>query len=289
MPDAPNTPAGRLPDFVAVGPAKTGTSSLHRYLCEHPQIHMARPKGPRFFCASAESNFHRGLDWYRSLFCSDRLLCGEVTPSYTRSTAPVVAQRMQAIIPHARLVYNLREPWSRMISHYRMLLRLPQKQCHRFEEDLPRYPNLRESSLGGTQLSLLRAHFPAGQIHCLESQRLLTATRPTLKALFEFLGADSGFDSPLFGKQFNVGDDKEGRTSPPQQSGSASLPAGAQSPAPRTESDHKSEPHILIPPTLVRQLHDEFCREVDLLRQLTSQPLASLEVPSLADLLAAHT
>ena len=201
MPDAPNTPAGRLPDFVAVGPAKTGTSSLHRHLCEHPQIHMSRPKGPRFFCASAEGNFHRGLNWYRSLFCSDRLLCGEVTPSYTRSTAPVVAQRMQAIIPHARLVYNLREPWSRMISHYRMLLRLPQKQCHRFEEDLPRYPNLRESSLGGTQLSLLRAHFPAGQIHCLESQRLLTATRPTLKALFEFLGADSDLDSPLFGKR----------------------------------------------------------------------------------------
>jgi len=276
--------AGRLTDFVAVGPAKTGTSALHRYLCEHPQIHMSLPKGPRFFCSTEESNFHRGVDWYRSLFCSDRPLCGEVTPSYTRSTSPLVAQRMQALIPRAKLIYNLREPWSRMISHYRMLLRLPQKQCQIFSEDLPRFPNLREASLCGTQLGILRDHFPADQIFCLESRRLLNDTRPTLQTLFEFLGADSHFDSPLFGEQFNVGDQKEGRTASPPAS-----PRDAGGVTPPANPGVPADLHIVIPPALVRQLHDDFCRDVDLLRRITGQPYASLEVPALADLLAIHS
>ena len=41
--------AGRLPDFIVVGAAKAGTSSLARYLSLHPDIHMSRPKEPNFF------------------------------------------------------------------------------------------------------------------------------------------------------------------------------------------------------------------------------------------------
>jgi hypothetical protein len=40
-------PAGRLPDFLIIGAAKSGTTSLAFYLSLHPEIPMARPKEPR--------------------------------------------------------------------------------------------------------------------------------------------------------------------------------------------------------------------------------------------------
>ena len=40
---------GRLPDFIVVGATKAGTTSLDFYLSLHPDIHMAKPKEPRFF------------------------------------------------------------------------------------------------------------------------------------------------------------------------------------------------------------------------------------------------
>ena len=37
-----------LPNFLLVGAAKCGTSSLHRYLDQHPDIFMSKVKEPRF-------------------------------------------------------------------------------------------------------------------------------------------------------------------------------------------------------------------------------------------------
>jgi hypothetical protein len=37
-----------LPNFLIVGAAKCGTSSLHNYLAYHPQIFMSKVKEPRF-------------------------------------------------------------------------------------------------------------------------------------------------------------------------------------------------------------------------------------------------
>jgi len=47
-------PPERLPDFLIVGATKAGTASLDFYLSLHPEIHMARPKKPRFFIDAPE-------------------------------------------------------------------------------------------------------------------------------------------------------------------------------------------------------------------------------------------
>ncbi|MEQ8385393.1 MAG: sulfotransferase [Coleofasciculus sp. A1-SPW-01] len=39
----------RLPDFLIIGAAKSGTTTLYKYLCQHPQIYMSVPKEPNFF------------------------------------------------------------------------------------------------------------------------------------------------------------------------------------------------------------------------------------------------
>ena len=40
-----------LPNFLIVGAAKSGTTSLYRYLQDHPEVFMPEMKEPDFFVA----------------------------------------------------------------------------------------------------------------------------------------------------------------------------------------------------------------------------------------------
>ncbi len=42
----------KLPNFLLVGTAKSGTTSLYHYLKQHPEVYMSEMKEPRFFASS---------------------------------------------------------------------------------------------------------------------------------------------------------------------------------------------------------------------------------------------
>jgi tetratricopeptide (TPR) repeat protein len=105
------------PDFIVVGAAKCGTSSLHHYLSRHPQILLPHKKEIDFFW----KNFDRGLDWYLAHFptITDRpdFITGEATPNYLRF--PLVAQRIKGSFPKVKIIILLRNPIDRAVSwHY---------------------------------------------------------------------------------------------------------------------------------------------------------------------------
>ncbi len=112
-----------LPDFALIGAMKSGTSSLHLYLSDHPQIFMPSLKEIRFF--NAEKSYRRGVDWYRQFFRpglrTGARVFGEATPGYFHH--PYALERMKAVIPHARLILLLRDPVKRVYSHYWHLVR----------------------------------------------------------------------------------------------------------------------------------------------------------------------
>lgn len=112
------TPAAvRLPDFVIIGAAKAGTTTLYRWLGEQPEVFLSEPKEPVFF----SREWHRGLRWYGELFAGARTdqRAGEASTAYTDPDHAEAAERMAATIPHARLVYSVRHPEERMRSHHR--------------------------------------------------------------------------------------------------------------------------------------------------------------------------
>ena len=49
-----------LPDFLIVGAARSGTSSLYFYLREHPEIFMPEFKEPHFFSFLGKESPHPG-------------------------------------------------------------------------------------------------------------------------------------------------------------------------------------------------------------------------------------
>ena len=113
------TEVRRRPNLFVIGAMKSGTTSLHEYLNTHPQIAMSEWKEPAFFVE--ELTWRRGEQWYLTLFENDERYryLGESSTHYTR--LPVlqgVAERLYRFNPDARLVYIMRNPFDRLVSHY---------------------------------------------------------------------------------------------------------------------------------------------------------------------------
>ena len=98
---------------------KCGTSTLQAQLAAQPGIFMTTPKEPNYF--SDDPVYARGAAWYRGLFdgAAPGDLTGEASTHYTKlPTYPETLARMTAVVPAARLIYILRDPVERAVSHY---------------------------------------------------------------------------------------------------------------------------------------------------------------------------
>lgn len=109
----------RAPDFVIIGAMKCATTTLHEQLAGQPRIMMSFPKEPNFF--SDDEVFARGFDWYFSLFENADVgaLCGESSTHYTKlPTYPDTVGRMSRSLARIKLIYVMRHPIDRLLSHY---------------------------------------------------------------------------------------------------------------------------------------------------------------------------
>jgi Sulfotransferase domain len=110
---------GTAPDFIIIGAMKCGTSTLQAQLAAQPGIFMTTPKEPNFF--SDDEIFARGVGWYSALFEGAHAgdLKGEASTHYTKlPTYPQTINRLAAAAPKAKLIYLMRHPIDRLVSHY---------------------------------------------------------------------------------------------------------------------------------------------------------------------------
>ena len=107
------------PDFILIGAMKCGTTTLAAQLGAQTGIFMTEPKEPNYF--SDDTIFARGADWYGNLFAGagPADLKGEASTHYTkRPELPQTVTRMKAALPELRLIYMIRDPMARIVSHY---------------------------------------------------------------------------------------------------------------------------------------------------------------------------
>lgn len=134
------------PNLFIIGAAKSGTTSLHHALNQHPDLFMSGLKEPAFFVPELKYN-PKDPDWYLELFAGGETARyrGESTTHYTkRPLFPGVPQRVHAFAPDARLIYLMRDPIERAISHYWHNTRSIRKE---FKETRPMLRALREDDL----------------------------------------------------------------------------------------------------------------------------------------------
>jgi hypothetical protein len=215
-----------LPDFVVIGAAKSGTTTLYGALAEHPFVTPCTTTDP-YFLETKEVHFfdysyYRGLDWYRSCFplVSDNeafarehgrpFLTGEASPSYiSHPWAPV---RIRKCIPDVKLIAVLRNPVDRAYSQFQMSRKEGVEPFESFDEAVehederlrpelarmaqnPRYNSWNfgcwsylARSRYAEQLERWLAVFPREQLLVLKAEDLFASPQQVLDVVHEFLG-----------------------------------------------------------------------------------------------------
>jgi hypothetical protein len=104
----------KLPDFVIIGAQRCGTTSLYNSVTRHPSILPATRKEIHYF----DLNFKKGIEWYQSQFPDQKegTITGEASPYYIFH--PLVPKRMHDLLQDIKIIILLRNPISRVISHY---------------------------------------------------------------------------------------------------------------------------------------------------------------------------
>ena len=229
---------GRLPDFIIIGAAKCGTTSLHKYLSIHPEVSVGNtkevffvdPKEPEFF--AIDSIYEKGLDYYSKLFSSagKNQICGEASTIYTLYPQfPHVASRISAAIPNVKLIYIMRNPVDRAYSFYVQLIQnyqdatrkyvvsrtfeeciFPDKYPHRvnrdnffafFDAHLKDEPGtFLDGGKYHTQITQYLKYFDKSQMLFLLFDDFIDSPDLVLKEVCEFLAIDSSFKFTEKGK-----------------------------------------------------------------------------------------
>lgn len=130
-----------LPNFLYIGPDKSGSTWIHRILLIHPEIYMSPVKDIYFF----DKNYERGFKWYSNFFkgAKDEKIRGEVSHDYLFSSNAL--HRIYSDLPDVKLMVCLREPVERAFSAYLYLIKHGMTK-ENFSEAIERFPHLLEQS-----------------------------------------------------------------------------------------------------------------------------------------------
>jgi hypothetical protein len=202
-----------LPNLFIIGAAKTGTTSLHYYLNQHPEIQMSKVKEPNFFSGPANGiPYPMGridsLAEYESLFDQSTPVRGEASVGYTNHPRRQgVPERIKSLAPDARFIYLVRDPVARAVSQYqhRVALEGERRSVGEALGDLsdPYSPYL-GPSLYMSQIDLYLEHFSQDRLLVIDQAELLADRRSTLREIFSFLNVDDALDSSRFDEELNT-------------------------------------------------------------------------------------
>jgi hypothetical protein len=182
----------RLPTFLVVGVAKGGTTSLHYYLRQHPDVFVAPAKEVNYYRDGTRESGRavpRTLDEYARHFAAagPAHAIGEISPQYINS--PTAADRIAADLPDVRIVVSLRDPAARAYSDYVGRVRVA-RESRPIGEAIRSGERIYEHGFYYPRLKRFYDRFPREHIHVILHHELSHDTRTTVRTLFRFLGVD---------------------------------------------------------------------------------------------------
>lgn len=212
-----------FPDFLIIGAAKCGTTALHNYLGQHPQVFMTEVKEPRFFLVYNNElqkqinikdnrsifNKYDSFDKYASLFANaaDKVK-GESSPQYL--AYPHCSAAIKSLKPEMKLIVILRNPVERAYSQFIMHKnwRIEPKSFEEavFDElkgkrrQLPIDMQYLKCGLYYQQLLPYFDCFSLASFLILKHEDLKFNPQETLRKIFIFLGVEPDFKVDFTGK-----------------------------------------------------------------------------------------
>jgi len=216
-----------LPNFLIIGAAKSGTSSLYRYLIQHPQLFGSSAKEPSFFAFEGEPPDFKGpgdhilnkavvtkLEDYEALFerVSEEPVVGEASVVYLYSEK--ACQRIKHYLPDAKFIVMLRNPVDRAVSSFSHMLRDGFEPVSDFaqaleeEDDRIRqnWQHIWHYKRMGFYYSQLRRYFDLfrpEQFAIFTYEEYCVEPLAVIKRIFQLLGVDDSF-VPDMSHRYNV-------------------------------------------------------------------------------------
>ncbi len=213
-----------LPYFIIAGAQKSGTTTLHRLLEQHPQLKGSSPKELHYFDKKPDERMP--LKEYKkhfraSYFHSFQFF--ESTPNYMYQ--PEFAAEITRLNPEIKIILILREPVARAFSAWNMYKQMFDKnrganllhfhksmslynlfykdrdvfpnfeECLQIEQELikdngEKEPSLIRRGLYAPQIQKLYEQMPQNNLYICESQELKSCPKEKLKEIETFLGID---------------------------------------------------------------------------------------------------
>jgi Sulfotransferase domain len=198
-----------MPNLIIIGGLKCGTTSIHHYLGLHPEIQMSKPKELNFFVT--ELNWDLGLDWYASRFDDRFPVRGESSPHYTNLPRyEGVAERIRTHCPDAKLIYMVRDPIKRILSHWVHATGAGYETRDMVEvlsDPNNQYVN---RSRYWMQLQPYLQRFDHENITVITQEELQADRDGTMRKAFAYAGVDENFTSEQFDREWEKSAAKSG-------------------------------------------------------------------------------
>lgn len=184
---------------------KSGSTTLHELLAEHPDISMSEPKEPCYFVDPRlletlwpemwEMGFWKNEQAYLHLFDGKPAAryFGESSTDYTKRTKiDGVVERIAAFSPDARFIYIMRDPVERTISHYWHMAehRAETRPPLRAIMDDPHYTDVSNYAM---QLAPYIERFGRERLYVLSFEELIRDPARAVREVFAWLGVPTDF------------------------------------------------------------------------------------------------
>jgi hypothetical protein len=204
-----------LPNFLHIGAAKSGSTSIHHYLQQHPQIFICPIKETNFFRFDMNAPVEKTLlgrhyaDLYRIKTLADyealfegvkhEIAVGEIGIYLGSATA---CQNIRALLPQAKLIVCLRDPVDKAISTYMMHSRdgfVKKKPAKAFGPD----DFYVQEGFYFEKLKRYFGNFPQEQLNVYLYDEFVSKPLTVVQRLFDFLEVDDKF-RPDMSVRYNV-------------------------------------------------------------------------------------
>jgi len=201
-----------LPNFLIIGATKAGTTSIHNYIGQHPEVFVCPRKETNYFAQNSAlcllEDTISNLEEYEEQFVDvkDEKAIGETSPAYL--AVPDAPKLIHETIPDVKLIAILRDPAERAYSHFLMRRKQGKELRESFarcmeEEDIDPARSYWHRGLYGEQLERYYKLFKPEQILIILYEDFVSDQLGTIQQIFAFLDVDDSF-KPDISKRYNA-------------------------------------------------------------------------------------
>tara|TARA_R100001369_G_scaffold90716_1_gene130139 strand:- start:188 stop:1096 length:909 start_codon:yes stop_codon:yes gene_type:complete len=216
----------RLPNFIVAGFPKCGSTALHYYLNEHPEIFMPKQKELHFFTSHILQLQNKGsgdkeikktqiktLEAYKNCYggVNAETAIGDASPSYLNY--PSEFEKIRDRLNNPKVIILLRDPIKRAHSNYLHLVRSHRETLGFYdalmEENKRKELNYSDfwyytfNSLYFDKIKAAKTIFD--EVLIITQEELSNNTESAIKKVFQFLEVDSNFKPSNLDKRYNPG------------------------------------------------------------------------------------